>query len=221
MNLLEQIKGSANQLIETVGDGWTKLVAKSGQALTRFTRRQTATEEGTELPEVVESWGMLAGEVAETGSHLIVRLEAPGMDKSDFDIQVEHGTLTIRGEKRFERERREASYHVFEAAYGAFERSLPLPREVDAERAEAQYSRGVLTVRFASRLSARRMSTRPQRSGAESANAPNIGLSAGVWKGPAPSGRAGSSVSRSPQSATNTSCTRSCAVLPSRTIAAT
>jgi HSP20 family protein len=148
MSILQQIKGGATQLFETLGEGWAKLASKSGQALTRFTRRQDAGEEGSELPEVTESWGMLAGEVAENDTEVIVRLEAPGMDKENFDIRIEHGMLRIVGEKRFEREQRQASYHVFESAYGSFERVLPLPSEVDAERAEATYRRGVLTVKL-------------------------------------------------------------------------
>ncbi len=148
MSIFEQIKGGATQLFETLGEGWSKLLAKSGQALTRFTRKDAAEAENSGLPEEAETWAVLAGEVAETDTHLIVRLEAPGMEKDDFEIRVEHGMLIITGEKRFERERREASYHLFEAAYGSFERVLPLPREVDAERAEALYRRGVLTVRL-------------------------------------------------------------------------
>ena len=146
MSILEQIKGGATQLFDALGEGWQKLVTKSGRALTRFTRRDEAPGEASDLPE--ESWGMLAGTVAETDSHVIVRVEAPGIDKEDFEILVENGMLTIRGEKRFEREERKASYHVFEAAYGAFERVLPLPREVDPERAEAHYRRGILTVKL-------------------------------------------------------------------------
>jgi len=148
MSILKQIKGGAAEFLETLGEGWTRLVSKSGEALTRYTRHRNTEEQEAGLPEVIESWGMIAGEVAETDSHLIVRLEAPGMEKDDFDIQVDNGLLKVRGEKHFERDRRDANYHVFEAAYGTFERVLPLPRAVDSERAEARYSRGVLTVQL-------------------------------------------------------------------------
>ncbi|MFQ5720830.1 MAG: Hsp20/alpha crystallin family protein [Acidobacteriota bacterium] len=145
MDLIHQIKSGATQLFETLSEGWKKMMARSGQALTRFTHRRGDDPAGS-LPDEAESWGVLAGELAETDTHLILRLEAPGMEKEDFDISVEHGVLFIRGEKRFERQEQGASYHVFEAAYGAFERSLALPREVDPERAEATYRRGILTV---------------------------------------------------------------------------
>ncbi|MFQ5668994.1 MAG: Hsp20/alpha crystallin family protein [Acidobacteriota bacterium] len=145
MDLLHQIKSGATQFFETLTEGWKKMMARSGQALTRFSRRRS-DDLSASLPDEAESWGVLAGEMAETDTHLIVRLEAPGMDKNDFDISVENGVLFIRGEKRFERQEQGASYHLFEAAYGAFERSLPLPREVDPEHAEATYRRGVLTL---------------------------------------------------------------------------
>lgn len=150
MSLLKQIKGGASQLFETLEEGWSKFVAKSGQALTRFTRRTDengSSDDRHDRPEVVESWGLLAGEVATTPSHVIVRLEVPGMDRDDFEVRIENGALRVSGEKRVSSSRGDENYHVYEAAYGAFERVLPLPSAVDADRAEATYERGVLTVR--------------------------------------------------------------------------
>ena len=56
--------------------------------------------------------------------------------------------LYLSGEKRYERETHDSTYHVMERAYGAFQRSIPLPRNVDIDRAEASYKNGVLTVRL-------------------------------------------------------------------------
>ncbi len=160
MSLTQQIKTGASQFLQSLGEGWSKFAERSGKALTRFTRSRSAQDQGTEVPIAVESWGVLAGDVAETDTHLIVRVEAPGMEQNDFDIRVEENLLRIRGEKRFTHEERNASYHVVEAAYGSFERDLLLPRRVDADRAEASYRRGVLTVRLPKLESERRRRVR-------------------------------------------------------------
>jgi HSP20 family protein len=90
----------------------------------------------------------LAGEVEELDKEVIVRVEVPGMEKEDFTITVEGNELYLSGEKRYERESRDSTYHVMERAYGSFQRSIPLPRNVDAERAQASYKNGVLSIRL-------------------------------------------------------------------------
>jgi HSP20 family protein len=77
---------------------------------------------------------------------IVVRIEAPGMEKGDFDLQVLEGHLVIRGEKHFERERTEGQYRVTECAYGQFERAIPLPEEVEIDGAGASYEKGILRV---------------------------------------------------------------------------
>jgi len=59
---------------------------------------------------------------------------------------VRNDVLIIRGEKRFEREQNRGNYHLMECAYGRFERAIPLPAEVDEEKARADYRRGLLRV---------------------------------------------------------------------------
>ncbi|MFC6806484.1 Hsp20/alpha crystallin family protein [Methylophaga thalassica] len=88
----------------------------------------------------------MASEVFDDGDKLVVKLEAPGMDKEDFDIQVVENHLIVRGEKRFERERTEGSYRVSECAYGQFSRAIPLQQEVDVTKADANYKKGVLRI---------------------------------------------------------------------------
>jgi HSP20 family protein len=86
--------------------------------------------------------------VEELGNEIIMRLEVPGMEKEDFSITVEGNALIMSGEKRYERESRDSTYHVMERAYGSFQRSIPLPRNVDADRAQASYKNGVLSIRL-------------------------------------------------------------------------
>jgi HSP20 family protein len=85
--------------------------------------------------------------VREEDTQVVVRLEAPGMEREDFDISVVQGrTLVVRGEKRVEREESRGRYHVIESAFGLFERVIALPVEVSDDGARARYRRGVLTV---------------------------------------------------------------------------
>jgi HSP20 family protein len=79
---------------------------------------------------------------------VVVRIELPGMDKDDCQIRIEGNVLHLSGEKRFERETDDSTYHVMERAYGAFERSIALPRNVNTDEAEATFKNGVLTVRL-------------------------------------------------------------------------
>jgi HSP20 family protein len=89
-----------------------------------------------------------AVDVTETKSEIVVNAEIPGMDAKDIDISLNEGTLTIRGEKKQEREDKEEEYHLIERRYGTFTRSIPLPREVDSNTASASYRNGVLKVRL-------------------------------------------------------------------------
>ena len=68
------------------------------------------------------------------------------MDKADCSITIEGNLLRLSGEKRAVRETHNSTYHVMERAYGAFERTIPLPRNVAIEQARASFKNGVLTV---------------------------------------------------------------------------
>jgi HSP20 family protein len=89
-------------------------------------------------------------DVVETEKEIRVVTEMPGLKPDDVEVDVENNVLTIRGEKREERTEGEAGgkYHLAERRYGTFARSFVLPRDVDAERIEAGFEHGVLTVRI-------------------------------------------------------------------------
>ena len=74
----------------------------------------------------------LAGRALSDEQRLVVRIEAPGMRKEDFSIEIGGDTLQVRGEKRFERESTEGRWRVLQCAYGSFQRSVPLPDELRA-----------------------------------------------------------------------------------------
>ena len=92
-----------------------------------------------------ETW-MPAIDVSETGEKITVKAEIPGMEANDIDISIVGDTLTIKGEKKTEREEKEENYHTVERSYGSFSRSMKLPAAVDADKVEASYKNGVLTV---------------------------------------------------------------------------
>jgi HSP20 family protein len=104
------------------------------------------TQQARELALRSAGWGVLACEVFDDDDRVIVRLEAPGMEKDDFDLQVQDDYLVVRGEKQMARERSEGGYRISECAYGSFERAIPLPAGVETDGASASYRRGVLRV---------------------------------------------------------------------------
>ena len=148
---LEQLRQGVGTLWDSVTEGWERLRHGAAGALTRYRPEHKSS---LPTPEEVDdagympsaSWAMLGGDVFEDDKRLVVRLEAPGMNKSDFDIQVQDGALVVRGEKRFERENTEGRWRVLQCAYGSFLRTVPLPAAVKGDQARASYRDGVLKV---------------------------------------------------------------------------
>ena len=85
-------------------------------------------------------------DVTETAEAVVVKAEVPGMDAKEINISVTGDVLTIKGEKKSEREEKEENYHVVERSYGSFSRSMTLPAAVNLDKIEAKYDKGVLTV---------------------------------------------------------------------------
>ncbi len=85
-------------------------------------------------------------EVSETDDEVRVKAELPGMDEKDIEVTLDENVLTIRGEKKHEREENKRSYYLSEVSYGAFHRSVPLPADIDRDKAKARFQKGVLTL---------------------------------------------------------------------------
>jgi HSP20 family protein len=85
-------------------------------------------------------------DVSETKDNFVVKAEVPGMDAKDIDISLTGDILTIKGEKRQEREEKEEDYHLVERSYGGFSRSVRLPAEVESGKIKASYKHGILKV---------------------------------------------------------------------------
>ncbi len=87
-----------------------------------------------------------AVDICETENELILKADLPEMKLEDLDIQLENGTLTLKGERKFEKTEEDRGYHRIERSYGSFVRAFALPEYVDAEKVAADYKQGVLTV---------------------------------------------------------------------------
>jgi HSP20 family protein len=93
--------------------------------------------------------------VSETGESLLVRAELPGIKPDDLDITVEDNTLTLAGKREMPAETEKVSYHRREREWGSFRRSFSLPNKVDADKVQARYADGILTVELPKAAEAR------------------------------------------------------------------
>jgi HSP20 family protein len=85
-------------------------------------------------------------EIYETGNEVKVVAELPGVEEKDVSVELAGNVLTLRGEKKSTEERKEEGYHLAERRYGNFSRTLRLPFEVEADKVEAVFKNGVLTI---------------------------------------------------------------------------
>lgn len=85
-------------------------------------------------------------DLSETKNDFVVKAELPGIDPKDIDISLANDVLTIKGEKKHEKEEKEENYHIIERSYGSFTRSIRLPREVQSDKISASYKNGVLRI---------------------------------------------------------------------------
>lgn len=87
-------------------------------------------------------------DIAENTQEIRITAELPGVKEEDIDVSLEGDLLTIRAEKRVEREEDKDARHMSERVYGTFQRSLRLPQASDPDQVEAHFDRGVLTIRL-------------------------------------------------------------------------
>ncbi len=90
-------------------------------------------------------------DIYETENELVLKADLPDLQEKDIDVRVENNMLTIRGERKFEKDVNEDNYLRVERAYGSFTRSFSLPNTVDSESIRAEYRNGALTLHMAKR----------------------------------------------------------------------
>ncbi|NPB09101.1 MAG: Hsp20/alpha crystallin family protein [Thermodesulfobacteria bacterium] len=98
------------------------------------------------LPDIFETEWVPALDISETKDAVIVRADVPGIDPNEIEITISGNTLTIRGEKKQEREEKGENFYRVERSYGSFVRSIQLPAEVETDKVEATYKNGVLKI---------------------------------------------------------------------------
>ncbi len=92
-----------------------------------------------------------AVDIFETEQEIVLKAEVPGVTKEQVHVEVDGGVLQMRGERKFEKEVKEESYHRVERAYGAFQRAFSLPDSVDPDKVRAEIKDGILEVRLGKR----------------------------------------------------------------------
>src|SRR2546421_5730403 len=85
-------------------------------------------------------------DIFETEGEIVVKAELPGMERKDISLHLENNVLSLRGERKFEKETKDENYHRIERSYGAFSRSFSIPATVDDENIRAEYKDGVLNI---------------------------------------------------------------------------
>ncbi len=123
--------------------------------LSRFEPFRDLARLQDEMTRLFEDRGFKAGEsvgwtpacdIYEDEEEVVVRADLAGVEPKDVDIRFENGVLTLRGERKLEREDKRENYHRVEMSYGTFTRSFSLPGTIDAEKIKAESKNGVLTV---------------------------------------------------------------------------
>src|SRR5437016_14664635 len=94
-------------------------------------------------------------DVYEDEHKLVLKLEIPGVNDADLDVRMENNVLTVKGERKFEKEEKEENFHRIERRYGSFTRTFRLPNTVDGESADANYDKGILSISLAKRPEAK------------------------------------------------------------------
>ncbi len=108
-------------------------------ALSRNRGREEGLRQGMWTPAV---------DIYENTDSVVVKAELPGVEKDQISVEVKDGILSLRGERKFEKEIKEESYHRIERMYGSFQRSFSLPVSVDQEKVTAKFKDGVLEVKL-------------------------------------------------------------------------
>jgi HSP20 family protein len=102
-------------------------------------------DEGVPQPPSMGDWAP-AMDVSETKDAVVVKAEVPGMESKDIQLSLQDPLLTLKGEKKQDREEKEEHYYRMERSYGAFVRTVRLPATVDGSKVTATFKNGLLKV---------------------------------------------------------------------------
>jgi HSP20 family protein len=96
-----------------------------------------------------------SADIYEDDQTLTFKVEVPGIDEKDIRVEIENNVLTVRGERKLEKDVKEENFRRREGHYGVFSRSFMLPSAVDSDKIEVNYSHGVLAIQMPKRAEAR------------------------------------------------------------------
>ncbi|MDI6741547.1 MAG: Hsp20/alpha crystallin family protein [Smithella sp.] len=99
-------------------------------------------------------------DVKENDKEFIIRAELPGVEEKDIDVTVTNDLVTIRGEKKEEKEDKDKNYYYMERTYGSFCRAIPLEAEIESGKAEARFKNGILDIKIPKSQSAKAKGTK-------------------------------------------------------------
>src|ERR1700684_1794476 len=94
-------------------------------------------------------------DVYEDEHNVTLKIEVPGIDEKDIDVRIENNTLTVHGERKFEKDEKEENFRRVERQYGSFTRTFTLPPTVDPEKVTATYDKGILKISLAKKAEAK------------------------------------------------------------------
>jgi HSP20 family protein len=114
----------------------------------------TRLADGKEETMTVAQWSPVV-DITEDDKEYLIKAELPEVKKEDVKVTVEHGVLTLSGERKFEKEEKNKRYHRIERSYGSFTRSFSVPDDADDTKVAAEFKDGLLTVRLAKNEKAR------------------------------------------------------------------
>jgi HSP20 family protein len=110
-------------------------------------------------------------DIYEDEHKIVLNIEVPGLKQSDLDIQLENNVLSVKGERKFEKEEKEENFHRIERRYGSFFRSFTIPTTVNPESVKASYDAGVLRLELEKRAEARPKQIKVEIGGAKGIDA--------------------------------------------------
>ena len=113
-----------------------------------FSRSPALGPEGQEEPLAVAEWAPLV-DISEDDQEYLIKAELPAVKREDVKVTAEEGTLTIMGERKFEKDEKGKKYHRIERSYGSFVRNFSLPEDASPGKVTAEFQDGVLTVHLA------------------------------------------------------------------------
>ena len=136
MNPLLDLRTEIDQVFDRLVGGWLRPWSMFGRRLTR----EPLGDFGVEFP-----WNPEV-DVRESETEYEITAELPGLDEKDIEVMMTDDMLTLKGEKKAEREEQEKDFHLSERRYGMFRRAFVLPPAVDASKVNATFTKGVLKV---------------------------------------------------------------------------